>query len=90
MDDESDRSLVRIVSYSLVSDFVRRVYRLVFAEVLEGRQMGIKDDLSGVRRTEKYSNPPRRHIICRSQFLPSFESYGGIVKLGGFEELSVG
>ena len=36
VDDESDRSLVRIVSYSLVSDFVRRVYRLVFAEVPNG------------------------------------------------------
>ena len=66
-----------------MSAFVRRVYRLVFAEAPDGGQMAINDDLSGVRRTEKNSDPPRRPIICRSQCLPSFGSYGGIVKFGG-------
>mgnify|MGYP005632043147 CR=1 FL=1 len=55
----------------------------MFAEAPEGGQMGINDDLSGVRRTEKNSDPARRPIICRSQCLPSFGSYGGIVKFGG-------
>ena len=85
MDDESVWSPVRMVSCSLVSAFVRCVYRLVFVEVPEGRggQMKIKDDLSGVRRTEKYSDPSRRPIIWRSQFLPSFGLYERILKLGG-------
>ena len=55
----------------------------MFAVAPEGGEMGINDDLSGVRRTEKNSDPARRPIICRSQCLPSFGSYGGIVKFGG-------
>ena len=55
----------------------------MFAEAPDGGQTGINNDLSGVRRTEKNSDPARRPIICRSQCLPSFGSYGGIVKLGG-------
>ena len=81
--DESVWSPVRMVSSSLVSAFVRCVYRLVFAEIPEERGMGIKDDLFGVSRTEKYTDPPRRPIIWRSQFLPSFGPYEGVVKLGG-------
>lgn len=56
--DESVWSPVRMVSCSFVSAFVSGVYMFVFAEVLEVGQMAIKDDLSGVSRTEKYSDPP--------------------------------
>ena len=58
VDDDSVWSPVRMDSCSFVSAFVSQVYRFVFAEVPEVGQMGIKDDLSGVSRTEKYSNPP--------------------------------
>ena len=58
VDDDSVWSPVRMVSYSFVGAFVSRVYRFVFAEVPDMGQIGIKDDLYGVSRTEKYSDPP--------------------------------
>ena len=51
--DDSMWSPVRIVSCSFVSALVRRVYRLVLAEVPEAGHTGISDNLSGVSSTEK-------------------------------------
>ena len=44
--------------------------------------MGMRDDLSGVKRMEKCSDPARRPMTWSSQFLPSLGPYAGIVKLG--------
>ena len=53
MDDESVWSPVKMVSCSLVSALVRRVYSVVLAEVPEGGQKGIREDLSGDNKMEK-------------------------------------
>ena len=48
----------------------------------------MREDLSGVRRTEKKSEPARRPMTRASQFLLSLGSYEGMVKVGvGFKVL---
>ena len=75
-------SPVKMVSCSAVRALVRRVKRVVLADRPDEGHTGIRDDLSGVRRTEKKSDPVRRPMTRTSQFLPSFGSYEGMVKAG--------
>lgn len=53
MEDGSVWSLVRMVSCSLVSALASRVYRVVFAEVPDGGQRAMREDLSGDNKMEK-------------------------------------
>ena len=73
-EDGCVESPVNMVSCSAVSAFVRRVKRVVLAEWPDSGHTGMRDDLSGVRRTEKKSDPARRPMTRMSQFLPSLGS----------------
>ena len=72
--DGSVESPVRMVSCSVVRALARRVNRVVLAECPDDGQTGMREDLSGVRRTEKKSDPARRHMTRASQFLLSLGS----------------
>ena len=90
-EDGCVESPVNMVSCSAVSAFVRRVKRVVLAEWPDSGHTGMRDDLSGVRRTEKKSDPARRPMTRMSQFCTVFRIIGwdgeGGSGFQGFEEV---
>jgi len=77
-----------MVSCSFVRAFVRRAYNVVFAEIPDGGQTGMREDLSGVRRIEQYLDPAKNPMTWISQFLLSLGLYKCIVIMGvGFRFL---
>ena len=65
-EDVSVELPVRMVSCSVVRALVRRVYRVVLAEILDSGHTGMREYFSGVRRTEKKSEPANRPMTRTS------------------------
>jgi len=82
IEDGLMESTVMIVICSSVRTLVSLVYNVVFVERPNSGHTLIRDILSGVRRIEKKSDPSSRPITLTSQFLMSFGSYVGIMKVG--------